>query len=143
MSDPEIADRITQTCLAVRVRMLNRVITNLYDEALRPLGLKVSQLNILAVTARLGVARPAEVCQLLLLDTSTLSRNVKRMQGYGWLEVVPEGDRRSQPFQLTAAGWHLLERTLPLWEQAQTRARSLLGADGERVLRDLESALGQ
>ena len=60
-------DTISKTCIAVRLRLLNRVITNFYDDALRPLGLKVSQLNILIVTARLGLARPAHVCEVLQL----------------------------------------------------------------------------
>ena len=78
-------DTIAKTCIAVRLRLLNRVVTNLYDDALRPLGLKVSQLNILIVTAKLGLARPAQVCEILQLDTSTLSRNVERMQApAGW-----------------------------------------------------------
>src|ERR1700688_3805261 len=96
-------DTIARTCIAVRLRLLNRVVTNLYDDALRPLGLKVSQLNILIVTAKLGLARPAKVCEILDLDTSTLSRNVSRMMAKGkhWLEVVPEEDGRAQPFRLT------------------------------------------
>src|SRR5215216_1229270 len=95
-------DTISRTCIAVRLRLLNRVVTNLYDDALRPLGLKVSQLNILIVTAKLGLARPAEVCDILQLDASTLSRNVERMQAppKRWLEVVPEEDSRTQPFRL-------------------------------------------
>src|ERR1041384_1605447 len=62
-------DTISRTCIAVRLRLPNRVVTNFYDDALRPLGLKVSQLNILIVTARLGLARPAQVCEILQLDT--------------------------------------------------------------------------
>src|SRR4029077_15568496 len=89
-------DRIAASCIAVRLRMLNRVVTNLYDEALRPLGLKVSQLHILVVTAKLGVAQPAKVCDLFQLDASTLSRNVERMRARGWLEVVPGADARTQ-----------------------------------------------
>src|SRR5436853_5989726 len=94
-------DTIARTCIAVRLRLLNRVVTNLYDDALRPLGLKVSQLNILVVTARLGLARPAQVCDILQLDPSTLSRNVKPLQAHGWLEVVPGEDARTQPIRLT------------------------------------------
>ena len=78
-------ETISKTCIAVRLRLLNRVVTNFYDDALRPLGLKVSQLNILIVTARLGLARPVQVCDILQLDTSTLSRNVERMRRTaGW-----------------------------------------------------------
>jgi len=135
------ADHIARSCLAVRVRMLNRVITNLYDEALRPLGLKVSQLNILVVAAKLGTARPAEVCDILLLDPSTLSRNVERMQSHGWLEVVPDPDRRAQPFRITASGRALLKRATPFWEQAQQQAADLLGDEGVRVLSQIEKQL--
>src|SRR6201997_4443834 len=106
-------DAIAKTCIAVRLRPLNRVVTNFYDDALRPLGLKVSQLNILVVTAKLGLAKPAQVCELLQLDTSTLSRNLKRMRAKRWLEVVPGQDARTEPFQLTDKGRKLLERAVP------------------------------
>src|SRR5205807_9326674 len=94
-------DTIARTCIAVRLRLLNRVVTNFYDDALRPLGLKVSQLNILIVAAKLGLARPAQVSEILQLDASTLSRNVERMRARGWLEVVPDEDARAQPLRLT------------------------------------------
>src|SRR5438094_10221725 len=123
-------DTIAKTCVAVRLRLLNRVVTNFYDEALRPLGLKVSQLNILIVTAKLGLARPAQVCEILQLDTSTLSRNIKPLQAHGWLEVVPDEDARAQPFRLTAQGRRLIEKALPAWEQAQRQASELLGDEG-------------
>src|SRR3954463_7953809 len=97
-------DTIATTCIAVRLRLLNRVVTNLYDDALRPLGLRVSQLNILVVAARLGLARPARVCEILQLDTSTLSRNVKPLQAHGWLEVVRDEAARAQPLRLTPKG---------------------------------------
>src|SRR5207302_11156333 len=127
-------DTIAKTCIAVRLRLLNRVVTNLYDDALRPLGLKVSQLNLLTVTARLGLARPAQVCDILQLDASTLSRNVKPLQAHGWLEVVPEGDARAQPFRLTPQGKGLIEKAVPAWEEAQRRATELLGNDGIALL---------
>src|SRR4051794_18141174 len=106
-------DKIAEECVAVRLRMLNRVITNIYDDALRPLELKVSQMNLLVAAAKMGTARPSEVCDYLHLDVSTLSRNVERMKSRGWLEVVPEKDGRSQPFRLTSQGRKLLERAVP------------------------------
>src|SRR5262249_10259686 len=128
---PSLAiETIAHTCIAVRLRLLNRVITNLYDDALRPLGMKVSQLNILVVAAKLGLCQPAKVCDILQLDTSTLSRNVERMRAKGWLEVVPGEDARTQPFRLTAKGRRLLERAVPAWEKAQRKAAHLLGDDG-------------
>jgi DNA-binding MarR family transcriptional regulator len=127
-------DTISRTCIAVRLRLLNRVVTSFYDDALRPLGLRVSQLNILIVTARLGLARPAQVCEILQLDASTLSRNVKPLQAYGWLEVVPEEDARAQPIRLTPQGKRLIEKAVPAWEKAQRQATELLGDEGIALL---------
>src|SRR5437868_13690823 len=127
-------DTISRTCIAVRLRLLNRVVTNLYDDALRPLGLKVSQLNILVVAAKLGLARPAQVCDILQLDASTLSRNVKPLRARGWLEVVPGEDARAQPFRLTPRGKRLIEKAVPAWEEAQRQAAELLGDEGIALL---------
>lgn len=120
-------DTIAGECIAVRLRMLNRVVTNIYDDALRPLDLKVSQMNILVATAKMEIARPAIVCDRLLLDVSTLSRNVERMKARGWLEVVEDEDGRAQPFRLTNEGKKLLRKAAPAWKQAQKQAKELLG----------------
>jgi len=127
-------ETIASHCIAGRLRLLNRVVTNLYDDALRPHGLRLSQGSVLAVTAMLGVARPAEVCDILELDTSTLSRTVERMVANGWLEILPDEDGRSHPFRLTGEGRRLMEKAIPAWEEAQARARKLLGEDGQRLL---------
>src|SRR5437763_12431281 len=112
-------DKIAGQVVAVRLRMLNRIITNIYDNALRPLDLKVSQMNILVAAAKMGTVRPLEVCEYLHLDVSTLSRNVERMKARGWLQVVLDEDGRTQPFQLTARGRKLLENAIPAWSEAQ------------------------
>ena len=96
--------------------------------------MKLSQGNILAVTAKLGVARPAEICKFLELDASTLSRNVERMVANGWLEILPDEDGRSHPFRLTEAGRQLMEKAIPVWEQAQAQAQSILGEEGLNLL---------
>ncbi len=129
-------DAIAQQCLAGRTRLLNRVITNIYNDAFRPLGVKASQMNIVVVAARLGVARPADVCGRLQLDTSTLSRNVERMKAKGWLEAVDDMDGRAQPFRLTSKGRRLLERARPAWEQAQEKVKKLIGADAVVSIND-------
>src|SRR5262249_52026694 len=135
-------DTIAGKCIAVRLRLLNRVVTNFYDDALRPLGLKVSQLNILVVAAKLGLARPAQVCEILQLDASTLSRNVRPLQRRGWLEVVSDDDARAQPFRLTPRGRRLIEKALPAWEEAQRRAGELLGDEGLTLLAGAARKLG-
>ena len=120
-------DTIAGECIAVRMRMLNRVVTNIYDDALRSLDLKVSQMNIMVAAAKMGTARPSEVCEHLHLDVSTLSRNVERMKTRGWLEVVQGEDGRSQPFRLTPQGRKLLEKAIPAWSEAQQAVKKVLG----------------
>ena len=129
-------DKVASECVAVRLRMLNRVVTNIYDDALRSLDLKVSQMNILVAAAKMGTARPIEVCEHLHLDVSTLSRNVERKRG--WLEVVPDEDGRSQPFRLTPQGRKLLEKAVPAWSKAQQQVKKVLG-DG--VVEQLNQAM--
>jgi len=135
-------ETIVNECIAVRVRLLNRVVTRIFDDALRPLGVKVSQLNILVAAWKLDVARPQQVCEILHLDPSTLSRNVERMRASGWLEVVPADDARQQPFRITAQGRMLLSKAAPAWEKAQARAAKLLGKEGIGSLKRTAKGLG-
>src|SRR5262249_40563819 len=135
-------DDMAHSCIALRLRLLNRVVTNQYDEALRSLDLKISQLNLLVVTAKLGLAQPAKVCQILQLDTSTLSRNVERMRAKGWFETVPGEDARTQPLRLTPQGRKLLARAGPAWERAQREATKILGDDAIALLDEVAGKLG-
>jgi DNA-binding MarR family transcriptional regulator len=135
-------DNIAANCVAARMRMLNRVVTNLYDEALRPLGLKTSQFNIMVVTAKLVLAQPKKVCDILQLDTSTLSRNVERMRANGWLETMSGEDARKQPFRLTPVGEKLLKKAVVIWDQAQKQAQELLGSDGVALLTRMAGKFG-
>ncbi len=128
-------DLIAQDCIADRMRLLNRVVTRIYDDALRSLGIKTSQLNILVVTARLGLARPAEICDQLKIDVSTVSRNVDRMRARGWIEVVDdEQDARAHQLRLSVKGRQILEKAKPAWEKAQMKVKKLLGQSGVAAL---------
>ena len=93
------AELIAGECLGVRVRTLNRAVTALYDEALRPHGLRVGQLNLLVAVARMGTARPGDLCRFLRMDKSTLSRDVELMRRNGWLEVDGFGRQASPPVE--------------------------------------------
>ena len=128
-------ERMARECVGYQLRMLNRVVTGIYEDELRPLKLKVSQMTILAVTAKQGQVRAVELCRTLQMDASTVSRNVDRMRGRGWLEQVPGEDSRSRPFRLTAGGRKLLRDATLAWEQAQAKAVDLLGKEGVALLR--------
>jgi DNA-binding MarR family transcriptional regulator len=129
-----VAQIIASECVSVRLRSLNRSLTNIYDEALRPLGLRVGQLNILVAVACMGEARPADLCRLLCMDKSTLSRDAKVMQRHGWLEEGTGEDGRTRPLRITRPGSRLLEKCLPAWRAAQAKAKKLFGNEGTAAL---------
>jgi DNA-binding MarR family transcriptional regulator len=124
------ADVIARDCIAVRVRALGRAVTALYDDALRPHGVRIGQLNLLVAIARMGTARPGDLCRVLRMEKSTLSRDVELMRRNSWLEVDDSRGGRARPLRLTAAGQSLLEAVFPAWQRAQEKAKSLIGAEG-------------
>jgi DNA-binding MarR family transcriptional regulator len=113
-----------------RWRMTNRVLSAIYDEELRPFGLKSSQLGLLVAVTKAGPVRRIKLGSVLSLDPSTLTRNLAVMLKHGWIEEVPDGgDQRGAPLQATATGRKLLERLAPAWHRAQARARKMLGSN--------------
>ncbi len=127
---------IVDTCAATRLRSLTRFVSGVYDELLRPLDLKVSQLNILVLLATLDSGRPSQLCELLCLDASTLSRNVDRMRARGWLDfIADQEDARAHSVRLTEAGKELLRKALPLWRKGQEKVEAALGKQSLEAIR--------
>jgi DNA-binding MarR family transcriptional regulator len=127
-------ETIAEQCIAVRLRMLSRAVTRIYNQALRPYGLTTSQMNILVAVSCLGEARQQDVCQALHLEKSTLSRDVVRMRSQGWLDTVPGADGRTALLRITPVGRKLVEQAIPAWQQAQEQATALLGESEVRTL---------
>ena len=133
---------MAKECIAMRVRRLNRVVTKIYDDALRPLGLRTAQQTILAAISLMQTATPSDLEHRLSLEKSTVSRNVERMQRRGWVEFVPSNDGRSHSLKLTAKGAKLLRESTVLWHVAQKRVASLLGKEGVTALSRILSTFG-
>jgi DNA-binding MarR family transcriptional regulator len=122
-----IAESITTQCIGVRIRMLNRSVSRIYDEQLRSHGLKFSQMNILAAITRNAPVQPSRIAEILCIEKSTLSRNVRVMQSNGWIESIPGEAGNTQLLRTTQKGLQLLKRAMPAWRTAQNRIKSLLG----------------
>ena len=102
------AEMIAKECVAVRLRLLTRAVSRVYNKALRPYGLTISQMNVLVAVSYLGEAKHQQVCQALSLDKSTLSRDVERMHARGWLDTLAGADGRTSLLRVTLAGRRLL-----------------------------------
>jgi len=131
------ARRLARECLAVRVRTLARTVTRIYDDALRPLGLTVGQLNLLAAVANLQPdgATVEEIGEALDMEASTLSRNLALLERKGWMQARPRAHGRGRCWHLTSAGRDLLARARHPWSRAQRRAREVLASYGVERLR--------
>jgi DNA-binding MarR family transcriptional regulator len=136
--DKAVIDQIGCECLFSRARILNRVLTSIYDDELRGFGLKATQLNLLVVVARIGPVRRIDIGKRLHLDPSTLTRNLKIMLTNGWIEEIRDGeDGRGSPLLVTVKGRDLLHQIVPSWRKAQARTHRLIGENGATLLRKL------
>lgn len=136
MKTKEIAQRIANDCIGVRVRMLNRIVTRVYDDLLRPYGIRFSQMNILTVISMHGQIQPAEIGKILSLEKSTLSRNVRIMEDNGWIRSSPTDVGNGHLLQLSTEGKTLYRKASAAWDQAQDHLNSLLGNQATTAIRE-------
>ncbi len=125
---------IASSCLGIRARSLSRTLTRIYDDALRPLGIKSTQFNILVAVDAFGPLAPGDIVHSLALEKSSLSRAAETMIARGWLRSDSVGGRATR-LSATPAGTALVEAAYPAWRAAQARAQDLLGSEGSESLR--------
>jgi DNA-binding MarR family transcriptional regulator len=128
---------MARNCLATRVRMLSRTITRIYDAALRPHGLTISQLGILSVLHNLQPAPSNKVATYLSMEISTLSRNAHLMEGEGWITIERSEHGNGRVLSLTADGAEKLNEATSAWARAQEDAKALLGAEDAGTITQL------
>ncbi len=125
-------------CVCFNIRKASRAVTQAYDAALQPSGLRTTQLTLLAVISN---SEPTTISQLgkrMVMDRTTLTRNLRPLAKQGLLKILPGEDRRTREVSLTAKGGKALAKGLPLWEEVQARFVGALGDNRwERMLADL------
>src|SRR6266851_10527677 len=126
---------IEATCACANVRKAARAVTQLFDELLQPTGLRSTQFTLLVAVALLGEAPVMQLSRALLMDRTTLARNLKPLESLGLLMVEPGTDRRRHLVRLTERGRQALARALPYWEQAQHQVVTRLGHEQWHALR--------
>lgn len=131
---------IQTKCACTRVRRAARSLTDLYDEALRPVQLKVTQFAVLRTIGRLGPVSISTLAAEMALDRSTLGRNLRILERQGLVGLSEGEDHRERTVTLTARARRLIDKAVPLWEQAQERVNGLLGKQGAA---DLFALLGR
>jgi len=116
-------------CLCASFRRASRALTQHYDEALRPLGLRATQFTVLQALSIAKNVTQGQLGRILAMDSTTLTRTLEIMSAHGWIAKVPGKDRRVRRLRLAPSGENLLRRALPRWEQVQSRLRRRMGAE--------------
>ena len=126
-STDALLDAVAQGCTCGNLRRASRAVTQLFDSILQPSGLKATQFTLLVATAKLGPAPLTRLAEALLMDRTTLTRNLKPLERAGLVRIDVGEDRRSRAISLTPKGRRTLDAALPLWESAQSRMVDGLG----------------
>jgi DNA-binding MarR family transcriptional regulator len=128
-------------CVCNTLRMVSRAVTQLYDDILRPSGLRVTQFSILATIARMGEANLRQLEDALAIDQTTLTRSLNLLERDRLIERAPHPDRRVKAMRLTAKGRRAVKAARPLWAEAQEKVLREVGAkrwvDAQRRLAHL------
>jgi len=133
---------ILANCACHRVRTAARAVTRAYDEALRPVGLRATQLSVLVAIAADEALSITSLATVMGMDRSTLARNLRPLEAEGLIALGPEGWRRSRTLELTRKGRARLREAVPLWEKAQAALRRKLGERRWDVIRtDLDDLI--
>ncbi len=125
---------LTGVCVCGNLRMAARVVTALYDEALRPCGIEANQMQILWALHSAGTVSAGELSRIVAMDQSTTSRNVALLVRKGLVRAAPgKSDRRAREIALTPAGRATLIRAYPRWKRAQEALRDATSDLGDIV----------
>jgi DNA-binding MarR family transcriptional regulator len=138
----DITDPTNCTCFGLRKAA--RAVTQMYDQALKPSGLRATQLSLLFAAERAGPRGIGELAELLVMDRTTLTRNLKPLLDRGLLVRGEGADRRRRPIGITPAGRDAIAQALPYWREAQSRMVGSLGRSRwGRLLGDLRDTAAQ
>jgi DNA-binding MarR family transcriptional regulator len=136
------ATDLVETCAGWNSRLAARRITQFLDREMAGIGLGVAQLGLMAQIAVISDDTLGALAQRTGLDQSTLSRNLRTLEGEGLIEIaVVETDLRRRAVWLTEAGARRLEAAIPVWRGAQAKLATVLSPDLARRLADEAEAL--
>ena len=141
MSQLEMAKSKGAECACGSLRKAARAVTQLYDEALRPTGLRITQFGILGATMAMQPVTVTRLAEETVTDRTTLTRNLRLLEEQGLIRVETGNDRREREVTLTDRGREALVKALPNWQKAQAYVVKGLGEGRWKALREELSAL--
>ncbi len=120
---------IGRSCACYNLRRAARAITRLYDDFLRPSGLRTTQYSVLMATKLRGPVALTKLAELTVTERTTLTRNLTILEKKGFVLIEPGSDRRERQVTITEQGQNALMAAIPLWETAQAHIEKGLGEE--------------
>ena len=117
------------SCYCIVLRKASRRISALYDEALAPLGINITQFSALRNIGRNAPISLTDLGHEMELDRSTVGRNMKVLERMDLIAFGTGEDHREAVLSLTPEGKALLERAKPIWDDIQDQLENRLGPD--------------
>jgi DNA-binding MarR family transcriptional regulator len=114
-------------CLCGSFRRTARALTQRYEHALRPLGLRATQFTILQTLTRAGEVSQGQLGQMLAMDSTTLTRTLAIMRRHGWIAERRGKDQRERLLRVAKSGVTKLSAATVVWEKIQSQLRDQLG----------------
>lgn len=132
------------TCACLHLRRADRQLSQMYDQYLRPLGIRSTQYGMLRCVAGLPDPFISDIGRFLSMDQTTVTRNVEKLEKAGLVITRPHpDDPRKKKVELSAQGRAKLVEARPIWEEAQTRILARMGEDDFNSLLRLLGKLNQ
>ncbi len=129
-------------CTCFNLRKASRAVTQIFDETMQPTGLRATQFSLLAVLSLTGTATVKQLSRELVMDRTTLSRNLKPLEAQNFVRIVPGEDKRTRSLSVTTQGKKAFLKALPYWEDAQTQViRRLTKGKWNDLLKNLKSTV--
>jgi DNA-binding MarR family transcriptional regulator len=126
-------------CLAMRTRRLSRILTRVYEDALRDYGITLPQFTLLTIISIHEPVTSAEIGRQFDFEKSTLSRTIGKMNTNGWVQER-HGEKGERGLVTTAHGQKTLRRAIPVWQKVQKRVRAKFGDPATKTLDEMISA---
>lgn len=114
-------------CTCFNLRKATRVVTQLFDDAMRSTGLRGTQFSLLAHTYGMGPITLTKLAEEMVTDRTTMARNLEPLEKSGLLRVEPGDDRRTRVVTITAEGRKKLAEAFPLWKKTQDEIKKMMG----------------
>lgn len=128
-NDKQKATEMGRACVCFNIRKSTRLLTAHYDRVMNPTGLKATQFSLLMTVLQQDTASVSQLANILGMDRTTLSRNVRLLEKKALISVSPGEDRREQRIALTDRGRKAIDQAMPFWEKAQAEVVAIFGEE--------------